>query len=206
LLPRSSAFPHISIVTLVDLSTSSFPGAGDVWFSLSGTPYQNNSIVILEEIGEGSDALLCITNLTICCHHDNTGGSALGHWFFPNGTRVPSPFLGEEWDLYRTRGQVVVRLNRRRGGVEGIYRCEIPVAMNFTQTIYIGVYSASTGEWWLCVHSVLHCKSTMIGNTCSSVLIVLYVQNISGLQTTWFTSLYTTEQCYVIVCLKKPKQ
>ena len=71
-------------------------------------------------------------------------GPALGNWFFPNGTRVPS--LGVGWDFYRTRGQMVVRMKRRRGGVEGIYRCEIPDAMNVNQTIYIGVYSASTGE------------------------------------------------------------
>ena len=38
-------------------------------------------------------------------------------------------------------------MNRRRGGVEGIYRCEIPDAMNVTQTVYIGVCSVSTGEW-----------------------------------------------------------
>ena len=39
---------------------------------------------------------------------------------------------------------------RRRGGVEGIYRCEIPDIMNVTQTIYIGVYTASGGESMLC--------------------------------------------------------
>ena len=38
-------------------------------------------------------------------------------------------------------------MSRRRGGVEGIYRCEIPDAVNVLQTIYIGVYSTSTGEW-----------------------------------------------------------
>ena len=123
------------------LSISSFPGAGDVWFSLNGTTYQNNSIVTLENIGEGGDALLCVTSQTVCCHNSNTGGSALGKWFFPNGTEVSS-----SGEMFRTRGQMVVRLNRRRGGVEGIYCCEIPDAMNFTQTLYIGVYSASTGE------------------------------------------------------------
>ena len=74
-----------------------------------------------------------------------------GNWFFPNGSRVPSSTVndtsGEQWDFYRSRGQMVVRLNRRRGGEEGIYRCEIPDAMHVTQNIYIGVYSASTGEW-----------------------------------------------------------
>ena len=124
-----------------DIGISSFPAA-----VLRGTPYQNNSIVTLEDIGEGDDALLCITTLTACCRLPYTDmGAALGNWFFPNGTRVPS--LGNQWDIYRTRGQSVVRLHRRRGGEEGIYRCEIPDAMNVNQTIYIGVYSASTGEW-----------------------------------------------------------
>ena len=125
-----------------DVGISSFPAA-----VLRGTPYQNNSIVMLEDIGEGHDALLCITKRTACCRSPYTGdmGPALGNWFFPNGTRVPS--LGVGWDFYRTRGQMVVRMHHRRGGVEGIYRCEIPDAMNVNQTIYIGVYSYSTGEW-----------------------------------------------------------
>ena len=119
-------------------------GAGDVWFSLDGTVYQNNSNVILEDIGEGEDALLCITNQTACCRPPYSG-AALGNWFFPNGTRVPSAV--SKWDFYRSRGQMMVRMNRRRGGVEGIYHCEIPDTLGFTQTIYIEVYSASTGEW-----------------------------------------------------------
>ena len=48
---------------------------------------------------------------------------------------------------------MVVCLNRRRGGVDGIYRCVIPDSMDVTQTIYIGVYTASTGEWHCALHS-----------------------------------------------------
>ena len=133
-----------------------FPGAGDVWFSLNGITYRNNSNVILENIGEGDDALLCITNQTACCvpPYTSGNGSVFGNWFFPNGTRVPSG--GAQWDFYRTRSQMVVALHRRRGGVEGIYRCEIPVARNVTQTIYIGVYSISTGEWL-----IIYCSTDM---------------------------------------------
>ena len=132
-------------MTLVSLPS---PGEGDVWFSLRNTTYQNNSIVIVENIGEGDDALLCITNYTACCRPPYTGEMVhtLGNWYFPNGTRVPG---GKQWDFYRTRGQMVVHMCRRRGGVEGIYRCVIPDAMNVTQTLYIGVYSANTGEWYV---------------------------------------------------------
>ena len=128
------------------MNIQTFSGAGDVWFSLRNTTYQNNSIVTLEDIGIGGDALLCVTNLTACCRPPYIGenGSAMGNWFFPNGSRVPS--ADAQLDFHRTRGQMVVRLNRRRGGEEGIYHCEIPDSVNVKQTIYIGVYSAGTGE------------------------------------------------------------
>ena len=122
-----------------------FLGVGDVWFSLRKVTYQNNSNVTLEDIGEDGDALLCRTNLTTCCRPPYTSeGSALGNWFFPNGTRVPSS--GNQWDFHRTRGDMVVLLHRIRGGVEGIYSCEIPDSRSANQTIYIGVYTADTGK------------------------------------------------------------
>ena len=104
--------------------------------------------MILEDIGDGDDSLLCMSFQTPCCR-PLTGdmGLALRNWFFPNGTKVPSP--GNQWDFYTDRGQMVVRMNRRRGGVEGIYRCVIPDTLDFIQTIYIGVYSISTGEWYM---------------------------------------------------------
>ena len=101
--------------------------------------------MILEDIGERDDAaLLCMTNFAACCRPPYTGVNVLvlGNWFFPNGSRVPN--RGNQWNFYRDRGQMVTYLHRRRGREEGIYRCEIPDSMNVTQTIYIGVYSAST--------------------------------------------------------------
>ena len=99
----------------------------------------------LEDIGECDDALLCRTNLTACCRAPYIGEnvSAIGNWFFPNGTRVPS---ADQGDFHRARGQMKVALQRRRGGKEGIYRCEITDSKKIVQTIYIGVYSAGTGE------------------------------------------------------------
>ena len=128
-----------------------FPGAGDVWFSLGGTTYQNNSCVALEDIGSNNaDSLLCRTNSTKCCRKSDTNSEiALGRWFFPNGTIVPSETTKPDWDFHRTRGKMMVRMHRRRGGVEGIYRCEIPDSTNVTQTIYIGVYTASVGECYI---------------------------------------------------------
>ena len=141
-----------------DIGVSFFPAA-----VLRGIPYQNNSNVTLEDIGEGDDALLCITNLTACCQPPYTGemGHTLGNWFFPNRTSIRNASLGS--DIFRTRGQMVVCMHRRRGGEEGIYRCEIPDAMNVTQTIYISVYSASTGEWYMYVYVLLHNHTGILG-------------------------------------------
>ena len=100
----------------------------------------------LEDIGEGDDGLLCITNLTDCCRH--------GNWLFPNGSRVPSG--GKQWDFHRSRREMMVLMQRRRGGEDGIYHCKTPDSMNVTQTIYIGVYTTGNGEW----HSALLFSST----------------------------------------------
>ena len=114
---------------------------------LQGITHQNNSLVTLEDIGEWANALLCITDKTACCQIPYTASeirTAIGNWFFPNGTRVLG--AGALWDFHRTRGQMIVLMHRRTGGVTGIYHCKILDAMNFTQTIYIGVYTANTGE------------------------------------------------------------
>ena len=133
----------LSILQYCTMHVYLFPG--DVRFSLNGTTYQNNSLVTLEDIGEWSDALLCMTDNTMCCARaQSPGGGILGYWYYPNGTGVPNH--GDAWGFYRNRGQSMVRMNRRRGGVTGIYRCEIPDIMSVTQFIYIGVYTASTGE------------------------------------------------------------
>ena len=170
-----------------DISIFSFLYAGDVRFSLNGTIYHNNSIVTLEDIGE-TDALLCMTNFTVCCQHPHN----MGNWFFPNGARVPSSTV--DGKFYRTRGQMVVRLLHRGGGVDGIYHCEIPVSTNINQTIFIGVYTANSGELqnncgvWVWVssssffqlqvsssswHALHTCTVLMCACDCTSEMVVL---------------------------------
>ena len=134
-------------------------GVGEgAWFSLRGTTYQNNSLVTLEDIGESLDAaLLCMTDNTACCGRAQVpGGGVLGNWYYPNGTGVVN--MGEMWEFYRLRDRSVVYMNRRRGGMDGIYRCEIPDTTGVNQAIYIGVYSASTGEWDMYSHILFQCN------------------------------------------------
>ena len=115
-------------------------GAGYPSFWLRGT-HQNNSLVTLEDIGNDQDGLCCMT--CCCC------SPSISNWFYPNGTKVPSEIV--EWDFYH-RGysySTTIYMHRRRGGVNGIYRCMIPDTRNVTQNIYIGVYTATTGELYM---------------------------------------------------------
>ena len=124
-----------------------FAGGGEVGFTFKGATLSNNSLVAVEDIGKGDDALRCMTDNTSCCRPPYTESleqQALGNWWFPNGTRVPSS--GHQWDFYRTRGHMVVLLHRRRGGENGVYHCVVPDRQGNNQEIYIGVYTASTGE------------------------------------------------------------
>ena len=103
----------------------------------------------LEDIGENDNALLCLTDQTVCCRAPFVG-RVLPNFYFPNGTRVLSytanSTTGEQWEIYRTRGQHLIYLHRRRGGATGIYRCSIPDGAGVYQNITIGLYTADTGE------------------------------------------------------------
>ena len=51
--------------------------------------YGNDSVIPISEIGEGEDALRCITDLRECCKNNQTlNKGALGNWFYPNDNAV----------------------------------------------------------------------------------------------------------------------
>ena len=58
---------------------------------------------------------------------------------------------------------MVVLLHRMSGGVTGVYHCVIPDELNVTQTIYIGVYTASAGEHYINILQCLYCRRVEIG-------------------------------------------
>ena len=110
--------------------------------------YANNSVIDINLVGEGypglsqitdGGALECHTDDTTCCRgDDNPNGPGRGEWYYPDGTVVPPPPSGGGTEFYRTRGHMVIRLNRV--GVltpTGVYRCEVPGAGGVTITRYI---------------------------------------------------------------------
>ena len=112
---------------------------------LNGVIIPNHGFILLDNIGESPNSLLCLTDNRMCCGRDQSPGrEILGEWYYPNGTGVANN--GLQWEFYRNRGPSVVRLHHRRDGVTGIYHCEIPDAAGINQTMYIGLYTADTGE------------------------------------------------------------
>ena len=99
-------------------------------------------MVSLTDIGEGYNALHCLTNLTICCRGAD-GGSA-GEWFLPGKTSpvvdVNAPNAGTE-SFIRSRGPSAVLLNRNTStmGSTGLYTCQVPDGSGTNRTLYIGV-------------------------------------------------------------------
>ena len=107
--------------------------------------YANNSVIDIRLVGEGFEepftdggALECHTDDTTCCRGiDNPDGLGRGEWYYSDGTVVPPP--GGSTGFYRTRGHMVIRLNRVDGTSTsllspGVYRCEIPGAGGVTIT------------------------------------------------------------------------
>ncbi len=122
----------------------------DVGFFLNGVVYSNNSVVPLQDIGEGiaylnrdngNAALFCITNLVSCCR--GTDGGSAGEWYLP-GESVPVVGINSaspSADFNRGRGPSAVLLHRMNSGVgpTGVYTCVAPDENGIVQQLYIGV-------------------------------------------------------------------
>ena len=92
---------------------------------LNGMVYtNNNTMLLLDSIGEGDDnALFCRTDLRPCCY----GSSGIGEWFYPNGSMVPIRKVGHSF--YRNRrdeGRVFLRRRRNALSPLGTYCCKVP--------------------------------------------------------------------------------
>ena len=135
-----------------------FSGVG---LTLNGMTLANNSIVAITDIGSGAAALVCTTTYTPCCF----SGNREAQWYFPNGSQVPNnPSLPYQ----RTRGTNPGRVFLHRNSEDtttGIFRCDIPVASDATQSLYVRIYtpgeSCTLGEWLVIGKEVSSSVDTM---------------------------------------------
>ena len=112
-----------------------------LFLSLKGTPINDDGFVNAGDIDANDDGLLCLTNTTNCCNAALSPGDAEGDWNFPSGTPVDSYTINNNAGgtdfFYRSRGQSVVRLNRRRStspSERGRFSCEL-----LGDTIYVNI-------------------------------------------------------------------
>ena len=123
------------------------------YVSFMGQTLANHSYVDVSLVGDdssGSDSVRCITDLSTCC--SGTEGPHRGHWYFPNGARIPFPGSG---DIYESRDSRRVDLRRRNSAISptGIYCCDIPTNAvhdetdtSVRETVYMGLYTGSGGN------------------------------------------------------------
>ena len=119
----------------------------DIYLSLHGNEYSNNSVVTLTDIGNDSDtALVCHTSISGCCGMQGSSDIA-SCWRYPNDMSVTS-YIDEPFR--RNRGSGVIRLLRRdnASGLTGIYLCEIVnrTTTNTLQELYVGIYPLNKGR------------------------------------------------------------
>ena len=121
--------------------------ATGIGLTLNGVQYTNNSVVTIMDIGTGSAALNCTTTYTECCFSGPSPGT---HWYFPDGSRVGRintlPYYRSRTDAKSDYpGRVILHRNPE-GTTTGVFRCEIHDASGVFQSIYVGIYTATTGE------------------------------------------------------------
>ena len=108
---------------------------------LNGIIHPPEDTLYLPDIGSQPDdrrypgsTLICVTtniNTACCRENDNNGmtnatAGAVGEWYYPNGTLVPSPRKNE--DFIRVRYLHQVRLARELFDLPplGVYTCQVP--------------------------------------------------------------------------------
>ena len=119
----------------LQVSTLSTCTVAGLSIEFMGVTYVNNNTEIsITEVGEDdSEAVLCKTDLTTCCTRNQSKSSiqqGQGNWKFPSGTVAGNRRSGD--NIFRTRGEMVVRLHRRNSTTTpiGQYCCEVPTMAN----------------------------------------------------------------------------
>ena len=113
--------------------------ATGIGLTLDNVQYTTNSVVNITDIGTGSAALLCTTTRAGCCF------SSDGWWYFPDGSEVER--FGATYYRTRSRDPGTIHLHRNPWATTtGVFRCEILDDSGTFQSLYVGIYTATTGE------------------------------------------------------------
>ena len=112
---------NLSHLLLVFASAAAITSQSYPRLEIRGNVLVNNSFIIRPRIGEGhSDSLHCVTDNSDCCSNGE------GNWYDETGGEVQQQgSVGDSDRLYVTRGDGVVYLSRKTGGISGLYECRV---------------------------------------------------------------------------------
>ena len=97
----------------------------ELGFLLNGQFYQPGSSIDYSNIGEGLDALRCVTPFFVCCIRIlNADILNLVDWIFPNGETVVEA-SGESIYWTREQGSLVLHRDNNVPMPTGLYTCKI---------------------------------------------------------------------------------
>ena len=131
----------------VEVYSQSYPFP-NVFFGKNLPNHSYVDLTLVGTNGDGSDSVICHTNLTTCC--TSLQGSHRGHWYFPNRTRLRPDRYGDS--IFEVHGNMRVYLHRGNNvtAASGIYRCDVPTYIPHQNpvrlSVYVGLYPPSEGK------------------------------------------------------------
>ena len=141
--------------SLVEVHSQTFPYVSFMGKTLANHSYVDLSLVgrpdVLPGLTGRGPSVECHTHLSTCC--SGSEGVYRGDWYFPNGTRLPTP---QSTGIFEARDSQRVDLRRNVHGLKsGIYRCDIPTDavhdVNDTSVrdrpVYVGLYTSGGGMY-----------------------------------------------------------
>ena len=122
----------------------------------------NNSYIAFQRISVMRNALYCLTDSSSCCDNGK------GDWYDRNG-KIITDNREDRWsNLYVTRGNRVVSLNRKTGGQPGMWRCDIPDSNGALRSVYIYLGRNQKGTEIIKIAPI--CIITAVGKLTSAVI------------------------------------
>ena len=112
----------------------------DVHFILNGECYSNNSYMELDKAVKTD--LLCVTNFNESC--ENKESQNISAWSLPNKSNVASDSSLNTYFSGR-KNTLILHIRNASQILQGIYRCQIPVAKSSSVAIYAGLYLPGQG-------------------------------------------------------------
>ena len=114
---------HLIMLNLGISSEHNFVSLTGLHLLLNERAISHGDDVLITAIGEGDDALHCMTDQVDCC--TRIYGRHRGEWRYPDRSLIPGGGAGQ--DFYRNRAFQQVLLHRRNDalGPLGMYCCEV---------------------------------------------------------------------------------